>query len=157
VPDERPPLHKKLRVAEYAKSMAQRPSSEGAQERSPRRKPWGTSAKESPAPEGRKKTQADAPLEFKYVAKRYGNLSPLQTAQQMGHPRLALRRRPTAAEISQLGCQLLSSAQVMINRRFPVLHFALEPLPVVAFQIAVAFRRESRISVANVGTSPLRA
>ena len=44
----------------------------------------------------------------------------------------------------------------MIDRRFPVLHFALEPALVVVLQVAVTFRGESRIPVVNMGTSPFR-
>jgi hypothetical protein len=47
--------------------MAQPPSSEGAQERSPQRKPWVRAQEKIPAPEGRKRTQSNklsaAPLE----------------------------------------------------------------------------------------------
>jgi len=39
-----------------------------------------------------------------------------------------------------LGCHFLSSAQVVIDPSFPVLHFALEPGLVIVLQIAVALR-----------------
>jgi hypothetical protein len=70
--------------------MAQPPSSEGAKECSPRRKPWVRAQKESPAPEGRKKTQADnmsaAPLKIKISRNQLQQSPPFAKIAKDGPP-----------------------------------------------------------------------